>query len=78
MEKNTRLLPIILLLKAYHFFISPFLGMNCRFHPTCSEYAEEALREHGLLIGIYLTIKRIFRCHPWCPGGIDYVPKKRK
>jgi putative membrane protein insertion efficiency factor len=73
MGKNTQLLPIILLLKAYRLFISPFLGANCRFHPTCSEYAEEALREHGIFIGIYLSVKRIFRCHPWC-----HVPKKRK
>jgi uncharacterized protein len=67
---------IILLLKGYRFFVSPFLGMNCRFYPTCSSYAEEALRERGLIMGMYLSLRRLLRCHPWHQGGLDPVPKK--
>lgn len=69
---------IILLLKGYRYFISPFLGRHCRFYPTCSSYAEQALREHGIFIGSYLTLRRILRCHPWHSGGFDPVPKKHK
>lgn len=79
MEKIARVLqyPIIFVIKVYRLCISPFLGMRCRFYPTCSKYAEEALREHGTLIGSGLIIKRLLRCHPWCSGGIDPVPKNK-
>ncbi|MCZ6565388.1 MAG: membrane protein insertion efficiency factor YidD [Gammaproteobacteria bacterium] len=65
---------IISLIKAYRFILSPWLGMHCRFHPTCSVYAIEAIQQHGVLHGSYLAIKRLGRCHPWHEGGIDPVP----
>lgn len=70
--------PITWLLKApikgYQWFLSPFLGRGCRFHPTCSWYALEALDKHGPLKGLWLGIKRLARCHPWHEGGFDPVP----
>jgi hypothetical protein len=65
---------IISLIKAYRFILSPWLGMHCRFHPTCSVYAIEAIQQYGVLHGSYLAIKRLGRCHPWHEGGIDPVP----
>ncbi|CAN5687429.1 membrane protein insertion efficiency factor YidD [soil metagenome] len=62
---------------AYRRFISPLLRQNCRFHPTCSAYALEAIRVHGAVRGSLLAIKRIGRCHPWSPGGVDHVPARR-
>ncbi len=58
----------------YRWLISPLLPPACRFHPTCSAYALEALRRHGAARGSYLTVKRLARCHPLCEGGIDPVP----
>ncbi|CAG0961665.1 Putative membrane protein insertion efficiency factor [Rhodocyclaceae bacterium] len=66
--------PLILLVKLYQYAISPMLGRSCRFHPTCSEYAVEALQRHGALKGLWLAVRRIGRCHPWHPGGFDPVP----
>lgn len=66
----------LLLIKLYQWFISPMLGNNCRFHPSCSKYAVEALKSHGLLIGGWLSSKRILKCHPLHPGGFDPVPEK--
>ncbi|MGH8177796.1 MAG: membrane protein insertion efficiency factor YidD [Steroidobacter sp.] len=63
-----------LLIRTYRYCISPLLGPNCRFYPTCSCYAEEALEHHGLTRGLYLATRRILRCHPWHPGGYDPVP----
>jgi len=63
--------PLIGLVKLYRLAISPWLGMNCRFQPTCSEYAIEALRKHGVFKGSWLAMRRIGRCHPW--GGSGYV-----
>ncbi len=68
---------LILLIAAYRYFISPFLGSNCRFHPTCSHYAHEAVVRHGALRGSWLAVRRIGRCHPWHPGGLDPVPEKK-
>lgn len=65
------------LIRVYQWTLSPLLGATCRFHPTCSHYALEALRSHGTLRGSWLTLKRIGRCHPWHPGGIDPVPHDR-
>ncbi len=64
------------LIKVYRFFISPLLGENCRFYPSCSNYALEAIQRHGAFAGSVLTIKRLLRCHPFCEGGIDPVPDK--
>tara|TARA_B100000965_G_C19498276_1_gene716233 strand:- start:50 stop:289 length:240 start_codon:yes stop_codon:yes gene_type:complete len=70
--------PIILIIKFYQFFISPFLGQNCRYIPSCSEYAIESLKIYGPLKGFYLAMKRIFKCHPWGGKGFDPVPNKIK
>ena len=67
--------PLIGLVKFYRVAISPWLGGNCRFQPTCSEYAIDALREHGVLRGSWLAAKRIGRCHPWGGSGYDPVPR---
>ncbi len=63
-----------MLVRAYQLAVSPFLGRSCRFAPTCSEYAIEALQRHGALRGSWLAAKRVSRCHPWHPGGYDPVP----
>ena len=68
--------PFILLIRGYKFIISPILGSNCRFIPTCSEYAIDSLKSHGLLKGTFLTIKRIGKCHPWGGHGYDPIPTK--
>ena len=66
---------LILLVKGYRFILSPWLGSSCRFTRTCSAYALEALESHGATKGSYLTFRRLSRCHPWCAGGHDSVPK---
>ena len=71
----TRLL--VLLLRGYRFAISPLYGQVCRYHPTCSAYALEAVTEHGALRGSWLAVRRIARCHPWAAGGFDPVPPRR-
>jgi len=63
-----------LLIRAYQLLLSPFLGGHCRFTPTCSQYAYQAIERHGALRGSWLAIKRIGRCHPFCDGGYDPVP----
>ena len=68
---------LIKVIGVYRRFVSPLLGAHCRFHPSCSAYAQEALATHGLASGSWLAIRRIGRCHPWNPGGIDYVPPPR-
>jgi uncharacterized protein len=60
--------------KAYRLLLSPWLGSACRFTPSCSLYAIEALESHGAAQGSYLTLRRLVRCHPWCEGGHDPVP----
>ena len=62
------------LIRGYQLAISPLLGPRCRFYPSCSHYAIEAIETHGSLRGSWLTIKRISRCHPWHEGGFDPVP----
>ena len=68
---------LIALVRAYQLFLSPWFGNQCRFSPTCSHYAIEALRAHGAFRGGWLGLKRIGRCHPWCAGGPDPVPPAR-
>jgi putative membrane protein insertion efficiency factor len=65
---------LLFLLRAYKFGISPFLGQNCRFYPSCSVYAAQAISEHGAMKGGILAARRLGRCHPWHPGGCDPVP----
>ncbi len=65
----------IALIKAYQLALSPFFGQQCRFTPSCSHYAIMALQTHGVLKGMWLTVKRLSRCHPWHTGGHDPVPK---
>lgn len=65
---------LLVLLGAYRRLVSPLLPPACRFHPTCSAYAAEAVRRHGALRGSLLALKRLARCHPLCEGGIDPVP----
>ena len=69
-------LVLIPLIRVYRWLLSPLLGPSCRFDPTCSVYAEEAIRRHGALRGSWLTLKRLGRCHPFCQGGIDPVPER--
>jgi putative membrane protein insertion efficiency factor len=69
-------LVLIAIIKFYKYFISPLLGNRCRFYPSCSSYSLEALQLHGAIIGSYLTLKRLLKCHPFHEGGIDPVPEK--
>lgn len=81
MQFFNRLLASIFILpiRLYQIFLSPMLGANkCRFQPTCSHYAIEALREWGFFKGFYLAVRRVFRCHPWGGHGFDPVPKREK
>ncbi|HRD50418.1 MAG: membrane protein insertion efficiency factor YidD [Candidatus Competibacter sp.] len=66
---------LIALIRIYQMGISPVLGNHCRFYPSCSQYACEALERHGALRGGWLAIRRVLRCHPWHPGGVDPVPE---
>ena len=68
---------LVLFVRLYRYAVSPFLGNNCRFYPTCSSYAEQAVTEHGVIKGSWLAIRRICRCHPWHPGGVDPVPNNQ-
>jgi putative membrane protein insertion efficiency factor len=66
---------LIALIRGYQWFISPLLGNHCRFYPSCSQYAREAIERHGAVRGVWLAIQRVARCHPWHPGGVDPVPE---
>jgi putative membrane protein insertion efficiency factor len=68
---------LIGLIQLYRYGISPFLGNHCRFHPSCSSYAIEAVQRHGSLHGSWLAVRRLSRCHPWHEGGLDPVPDKK-
>jgi uncharacterized protein len=68
---------LVLLLKGYRTFISPLYGQVCRYYPSCSAYALEAVQRHGALRGSWLALRRLVRCHPWTPGGYDPVPPVR-
>ena len=69
--------PLVFLIRVYQRFISPFLPPSCRFYPSCSAYAVEALTVHGALRGSWLALRRLLRCGPWHPGGLDPVPPRR-
>ena len=71
-------LPMLGLVWLYRLAVSPWLGNNCRYEPSCSEYAMDALRLHGAFRGGWLAVRRIGRCHPWGGSGYDPVPEKQK
>ena len=66
--------PLILAIRGYRYLLSPWWGNQCRFDPTCSEYAMRAIEERGVLRGTWLAMRRISKCHPWHRGGFDPVP----
>ena len=66
--------PLIILIRAYRYLLSPMLGTHCRYTPSCSQYAQQALEAHGLRRGLWLAVKRVGSCHPWHTGGYDPVP----
>ncbi|MBS4063572.1 MAG: membrane protein insertion efficiency factor YidD [Chitinophagaceae bacterium] len=72
--KQILIFPFVMLIKFYQYVISPAIGPKCRFTPTCSHYGIEALQKHGPVKGLWLTIKRVSRCHPWGGSGYDPVP----
>jgi hypothetical protein len=65
---------LLMLIRVYQYTLRPLLGTNCRFYPSCSDYAREALDRHGARRGVLLAVRRILRCHPYHPGGYDPVP----
>jgi putative membrane protein insertion efficiency factor len=65
---------VLALIRGYQRFLSPLLGSNCRYYPTCSHYMAGAIEKYGLRKGGWMGIRRILRCHPWHPGGFDPVP----
>jgi uncharacterized protein len=67
----------MILIRVYQWTLSPMLGARCRFYPSCSCYAHEAIERHGALRGAWLAAKRVLRCHPFSPGGYDPVPDER-
>jgi len=67
-------LPLLFLISVYRKYLSPLKPPSCRFYPTCSEYALEAIEKYGALKGLYLAVRRVIRCHPLNPGGFDPVP----
>lgn len=68
---------LIALIGVYRYLLSPYVGAHCRFQPTCSAYAQEAIERYGILRGGWLGLRRISRCHPWHEGGFDPVPEKK-
>jgi putative membrane protein insertion efficiency factor len=69
---------LLALIAGYRLFLSPLLGPRCRFYPSCSAYANEAIESHGPVRGAWLAVKRIAKCHPWHPGGYDPVPPVKR
>ena len=67
---------LLALVRAYRLLLSPWVGLGCRFEPTCSAYSLQALERHGAVLGSWLTLRRLGRCHPWCAGGCDPVPEQ--
>src|SRR5512139_4009476 len=75
--RRTAIALMVALIDAYRFFLSPWIGQHCRFDPSCSRYAREAIITHGPAAGAWLALRRLLRCHPWHEGGIDPVPGVR-
>jgi putative membrane protein insertion efficiency factor len=69
--------PLVLCVRAYQRLVSPLLAPRCKYHPTCSQYAVDALREHGVARGLVLAAWRLLRCNPWSHGGVDYARDQR-
>jgi uncharacterized protein len=67
---------LVFIIKIYQYMISPWLGQNCRFYPSCSNYSKESIEVHGPIKGLWLTLKRLVKCHPFCNGGYDPVPER--
>ena len=67
---------MVALIGLYQHWVSPLLGPRCRFYPSCSHYAADAILEHGPFVGVFLGGRRLLRCHPWNPGGVDAVPPR--
>jgi putative membrane protein insertion efficiency factor len=67
---------LLALIEGYRLLLSPFFGTQCRYYPTCSAYAREAIETHGAARGTWLAVKRVLRCHPWHAGGVDPVPPR--
>ncbi|ROR03552.1 hypothetical protein EDC27_0089 [Desulfosoma caldarium] len=65
---------VLYALRVYQVCLSPFLGVHCRFYPSCSAYMYQAIERHGLVAGVVLGGRRLLKCHPWHPGGVDPVP----
>ena len=78
MKYKILIYPLIFIIKIYQFIFSPLIGKNCRYLPTCSEYAIESLKLHGLLRGSFFAIRRILRCHPFGGHGFDPIPKRKQ
>jgi putative membrane protein insertion efficiency factor len=70
--------PLVLLVRFYQLAISPYTPSSCRYEPSCSQYTIEALKKRGVIVGLWLSLKRIFSCHPWGGSGYDPVPNKKK
>ena len=75
--RRAAVLLLVAPIRLYQLVVSPLLGPRCRFYPSCSAYAVEAIRVRGPLVGPYLAIRRLLRCHPWNLGGVDPVPSRR-
>ncbi len=73
---NVLTIIIVYFIKFYQFSISPLIGLNCRFTPTCSDYAIQSLKENGLIRGLFFSLKRLLKCHPWGGSGFDPISKK--
>ena len=78
MKYKILIYPLIFIIKIYQFSFSPLIGKNCRYLPTCSEYAIESLKSHGLLRGSFFAIRRILKCHPFGGHGFDTTPKSKQ
>ena len=78
--KGRKAMQVVMLsmIKGYRYAISPLLGSHCRFYPSCSQYAIQAIKDHGCLKGGWFMLRRLARCHPACQGGIDLVPELNK